>query len=73
MADPLSITASVIAVLGAAEGVNKTLARIKNLIDAPRKLLTLINEVSDLTLVLGDLERFVKEITERKQSHPEKL
>ena len=72
MADPLSITASVIAVLGAAEGVNKTLARIKNLIDAPRKL-TLINEVSDLTLVLGDLERFVKEITERKQSHPEKL
>ena len=59
MADPLSITASVIAVLGAAEGVSKTLARIKSLRHAPTEVLALINEVSDLRIILGEVERYV--------------
>ena len=73
MADPLSITASVIAVLGAADGANKALTRIKNLANAPRKLLDLINEVSDLTLVLDSIETFVKKTDERKQANEEHL
>ena len=73
MADPLSIAASVITVLGTADGVNKTLARIRTLADAPRKLLALMNEVSDLTLVLGDIGIFVKQTGERKQSQGETL
>ena len=56
MADPLSITASVIAVVGAAEGVGKTLNKIRNFRDAPKELLALINDISDLRIVLGDLE-----------------
>ena len=73
MADPLSITASVIAVIGAADGVKKTLAKIQNLVNAPKKLLALINEVSDLTLVLGNIESLVGMITERKQSNEKAL
>ena len=60
MADPLSITASVIAVMGAADGVNTIFAKIKNFVDASKKLLALINEVSDLTLVLGDVKKLVQ-------------
>ena len=73
MADPLSITASVIAVVGAVDSVNKTLVRIKNLVNAPRNLLALMNEVSDLALVLNDVESFVRQTAERRQSHEDKL
>ena len=47
MADPLSIIASVTAILGAADSVSKDLFNIKVFIDSPDELLTLINEVSD--------------------------
>ena len=55
MADPLSITASIIAVIGAAEGVGKTLTKIRNIRNAPTELLALINEVSDLRTILNDI------------------
>ena len=59
MADPLSITASVITVLGAAEGISKTLAKIKSTRHAPNELLALINEVSDLKIILREVERYI--------------
>ena len=72
MADPLSITASIIAVLGAAEGVSKTLAKIKSLRQAPNEILALINEISDLRIILGEVERYVIRDTNRI-SLPEQL
>ena len=59
MADPLSITASIIAVVGAAEGVTKTLAKIKSIRNAPDELLALMNEVSDLKLVISDIQNHI--------------
>ena len=59
MADPLSITASVIAVVGAAEGVGKTLNKIRSIRKAPYELLALINEVSDLRVILVNLEIYL--------------
>ena len=56
MADPLSITASIIAVVGAAEGVGKTINKIRSFREAPNELLSLINEISDLRIVLGDIQ-----------------
>ena len=56
MADPLSITASIIAVVGAAEGVGKTINKIRNFREAPYELFSLINEISDFRIVLGDIE-----------------
>ena len=60
MADPLSITASIIAVVGAAEGVTKTLAKIRNIRNAPEELLALINEVSDLRIILAGIQSYVQ-------------
>ena len=60
MADPLSITASIIAILGAAEGVTKMVGKIKGIQDAPTELLALLNEVADLTLVLRHVQNFTR-------------
>ena len=73
MADPLSITASIIAVIGAAEGVSKTLAKIKNIRNAPSEVLALVNEVSDLRIVLGDVERYIIRDTTGTYRSPEQL
>ena len=59
MADPLSITASIIAVVGAAECVTKTLAKIRSIRNAPDELLALINEVSDLKIILSDIQNYI--------------
>ena len=59
MADAISIIASVIAVVGAVErGVRKTLANVRKHCETHRlkKLFALINEVSDLRMILGDVE-----------------
>ena len=55
MGDPLSITASVIAILGAADSVRKVLSKIRLLNASPDELLALINEVSDFKVVLYDV------------------
>ena len=64
MADPLSISASIIAVLGAAEGIGKTLNKIRNIREAPIELLALINEISDMKVVLSDTgNHFIQNIS----------
>ena len=68
MADPLSFAASVVAVLAAAEGVAKTLSRVRKIIDAPSELLALINEVSDLQVVLGEVQNYVQYANEKQVS-----
>ena len=73
MADPLSITASIIAVVGAAEGVTKTLAKIKSIRNAPDELLALINEVSDLRIILSDMQNYLTQNTQRPQISQEEL
>ncbi|KAL9121160.1 MAG: hypothetical protein Q9187_002285 [Circinaria calcarea] len=73
MADPLSITASIVAVVGAAGGITKTLAKIKNIRNAPDELLALINEVSDLRLILNDLQHYITQDTQRQQILQEEL
>ena len=59
MADPLSITASIIAVVGAAEGIANTFAKIKDIRHAPFEILALMNEVSDLKIVLETVQRSI--------------
>ena len=50
--DPLSLTASIITVLGAGGTVAKGLSRIRYLKNAPNTLLQLNNEVTDLLLLI---------------------
>ena len=57
MADPLSVAASIIAVISAADGVAKTFFYLRKWRNAPNEALVLNNEVSDLRLILGHLER----------------
>lgn len=59
MADPLSIIASTIAVIGAAESVGKAVNRIRDITNAPDEVLALSNEISDLTVVLKHVETYV--------------
>ena len=73
MADPLSITAGIVAVVGAAGGITKTLGKIKDLRNAPDELLALINEVSDLRLILNDLQHYILQNTQRQQILQEEL
>ena len=73
MADPLSITASIIAVVGAAEGVTKTLAKIKSIRNTPNELLALINEVSDIKVILSDVQNYIIQNTQRSQVFEDEL
>ena len=73
MADPLSITASIVAVIGAAGGITKILGKIKNLRNAPNELLALFNEVSDLQIILKDLQHYILQNIERPQILQEEL
>ena len=56
MVDPLSLTASIIAVLGISNSVGKALSKIKLINESPDELLALINEVSDIRVVLYDID-----------------
>ena len=73
MADPLSIIASIIAVIGAAEGMSKTLTKIRNICNAPVEVLALTNEVCDLRVILNDLEGYITQNTLRPQLPQEQL
>ena len=59
MADGLSLAASIFAVLGAADGLSRVLSQIRHLRHAPNELFALMNEVSDLRIVLGDIQAYV--------------
>lgn len=58
MADPLSLTASVITVIAAVDSVAKLLAKIRSIKNAPDELFALNNKVSDLRIILGDIEGY---------------
>ena len=59
MADPLSVIASIIAVIGAAESIGKAVNRIRDMTNAPDEVLALSNEISDLTVVLKHVETYI--------------
>ena len=59
MADPLSLAASIIAVVTAAEGITKTFSKVKLLRNAPSELLALNNEVTDLTITLRNVNDYM--------------
>lgn len=58
MAEPLSIVASFIVVIGAAEGVAKTLRETRNLTTAPDDNLAPANEASDFPIVSQSIESY---------------
>ena len=64
MADALSLAASIVAVLGAAEGVSKALSKVRSIRNAPDEVLALNNEVSDLQVILGDVQGYVRNTPE---------
>ena len=59
MADPLSVTASIIAVVGAADAVAKGLRRLKAVKDAPEGLQNLILDVAQIEMVLNGIKSVV--------------
>ena len=65
MADPLSVTASIIAIITAAEGVSKALVKIGNYQNIPNEFLALMNEVSDLKVVMLDIDAYLKTIPDK--------
>lgn len=65
MADPLSISASIIAVLGAGVSVSKALNTvIQGYREAPAAITALSNEVSDLVLVLQEVRSRVENLAD---------
>ena len=60
MMDPLSITASIIAILGTGGAVAKGLFKLRSIKDAPTVLLQLNNDVSDLTLLVQAVDQLLR-------------
>ena len=58
--DPLSVTASIIALFQAGGTVSKGLKKIANLRNAPDILLALNNEVADLHALLGNIDNVLR-------------
>lgn len=56
MADPLSITASIVGIVAAA---SKVLSLLGDITDAPRSIVDLLNEVYDLRLIFCNLQSFI--------------
>ena len=55
MAAALSLAASIVALVGAADAVGKTLSKARVLCHAPDELLVLNNEIVDLTVVMRNI------------------
>ena len=64
MADPLSITASIVTLVGVADAIVKSFQKARNLRNAPCEVLALYNEVKDLRVVLDDATGCISEIDE---------
>lgn len=58
--DPLSVTAGIIAILGAGGVVGKRIKILTALKSAPDELLILNNEISDLQYVLNDVQDLLR-------------
>ena len=69
MAEVLSLAASIIAVLGAAESVVKGLLIIHSVLNASDEILALNNEISDLQILLYDVQRHVERASESQIPH----
>lgn len=54
--DPLSIAASIVALMGATEGIAVGINKLASLKNAPASVLALNNELSDLRLVLAEIQ-----------------
>ncbi|KAL8997543.1 MAG: hypothetical protein Q9169_003238 [Polycauliona sp. 2 TL-2023] len=65
--DPISVAASVLTVLGAAATAGRALDRLQSSRQAPEHLLALVNEVSDLRVVLHNVRDAVQERTKTSQ------
>jgi len=61
--DPLSLTASVIAVIGAADSTGKGLLKLIALRGVPDIVLALNNEIAELKLMLHELEALLYDTT----------
>ncbi|KAG8529152.1 uncharacterized protein KY384_005787 [Bacidia gigantensis] len=70
--DPLSVTASILAILGAGGKIGKGLKKVVHLKDAPDALLALNNEVADLKLVVADIDDHLRALEEVSDSAPPK-
>ena len=55
MAAAISLAASIVALVGAADAVGKTFSKAHSLYRAPDKLLALNNKIADLTAVMRDI------------------
>ena len=62
--DPLSVTASIIALVGAAGDIGKGLKKVLRLRHAPDILLALNNEVVDLQCVIQDIDDVLRQHSE---------
>jgi hypothetical protein len=71
--DPLSIVASIIAVIQAADRVGSLLSKLRCLSNAPLELHALVNEVSDMRIVLYDLRATLRDIGAWDTLPPERL
>ena len=72
-ADPLSLVASIIAILGAANTISKTLSKVKLLRNAPAGLLELNNEVTELTIILRTVERHLSSAELERSTPPQDI
>lgn len=62
--DPLSVTASIVGILGAAGKVAEVLGSVvTNIKDAPRVFTTITTEVNSLRIVLSSLQQFLVNLT----------
>ncbi|KAF7510833.1 hypothetical protein GJ744_005933 [Endocarpon pusillum] len=64
--DPLSITASILTILGAAGQVKKGLERLQSLKSAPQELCALTNEIADLQVVLNNFSECLSQLQTQK-------
>jgi hypothetical protein len=67
--DPLSITASIIALIGAGNQLARGINKLASLRGAPASILSLNNELSDVRLVLAETEALLAEHEARDAKH----
>lgn len=60
--DPLSVTASVLAVVGAVSSISRTLKTLRSFRGAPAIILALSNEVSELQLIVKELSKEIHKV-----------
>lgn len=69
--DPLSLTASIIAVLGAASAAAQGLEKLRSIRHAPQQVLVVLSEVSDFRTVIATLQTITDDLGNQKNQDPE--